>query len=55
MLIRQHGFDAWFVASQRADALLDQGDMEGFEVWKRIVAAVSILGRETPSASEPIN
>jgi hypothetical protein len=28
-LLRQHGPDAWFIASQRADALLAQGEIEG--------------------------
>lgn len=29
MLPKQHGEHAWFVASQRADALLAKGDMAG--------------------------
>jgi hypothetical protein len=44
-LMKQHGVDAWFVASQRADELFAQGEPDGhrtfvgllnriFENWK---------------------
>ena len=32
-------------AAQRADAMLERGDMEGAAVWKRIVAAVEEIER----------
>jgi hypothetical protein len=29
----------------RADKLMDQGDIEGFDMWKRVVAALNELER----------
>lgn len=51
MMIRLYGVDATINAAMRADALLDQGDAEGFFVWKRIARAIDDLGRKA-SASE---
>ncbi len=36
LLIDQHGIDAPIRAAQRADKLLDDGDMDGAAVWRRI-------------------
>ena len=33
LLIRQHGDQAELEAAQRADAMLDNGDMDGRRVW----------------------
>lgn len=55
ILVKQHGDDAEIVAAQRADELLDKGDLEGQRVWKRIVAAVRELQRNEPLKGEPIN
>ncbi|MBO9623971.1 MAG: hypothetical protein J7500_14775 [Sphingomonas sp.] len=49
LLLRQHGDDAWFVASQRADELLAQGDMNGHRAFVRILARIRELEAETPS------
>ena len=46
VLIREHGEDATLEAAQRADAMLEKGDMEGCAVWKRIVRAVEELHRK---------
>ena len=46
VLIRQHGAGAALVAAQRADAMLERGDMGGCGVWKRIVAAVEEIERK---------
>lgn len=35
-----YGLDAAIQSAMRADKCLDQGDVEGFEAWRRIVAAV---------------
>ena len=35
VLFREHGEDAAQEATQRADAMLEKGDMEGVAVWKR--------------------
>ena len=42
-LIKQHGEDAPIHAAMRADELLDQGDLDGQAVWKRILNAVDEL------------
>ena len=44
-LIDQHGEDAAFVAAQRADAMLDAGDLDGLATWKRILKAIGELSR----------
>ncbi len=43
--IREHGEDAALEAAQRADAMLEKGDLEGLAVWKRIVRAVEEIQR----------
>ncbi len=45
VLIREHGAGAALEAAQRADAMLERGDMGGCAVWKRIVAAVEDIER----------
>jgi hypothetical protein len=45
LLIDQHGGDAPIRAAQRADELLDVGDMDGAMVWRRILAAIDELQR----------
>lgn len=49
LLLKQHGRDAWFVASQRADELLARGDMEGSRTFVRILNRIEQL-----EALEPI-
>ena len=46
VLIRAHGEEATIAAAQRADAMLEKGDLEGFAVWKRIVRAVEEIERK---------
>jgi hypothetical protein len=43
LLIRQHGADAELAAAQRADLMLERGDLEGQTVWKRIRQAIADL------------
>ncbi len=45
LLIDQHGKDAPLRASERADQLLEAGDMIGAVTWRRILEAVEELGR----------
>jgi hypothetical protein len=45
LLIDQHGEDAAMRAAQRADELLDGGDMDGAVVWRRILEAIEELQR----------
>jgi hypothetical protein len=41
----QHGEDATQRAAQRADELLEVGDLDGSAVWRRILAAIEELQR----------
>ena len=50
-LMRQHGADAWFVASQRADALLAEGQIEGHRTFLRILARIRELEQMTPDGA----
>ena len=53
VLIREHGQNAVLEAAQRADAMLEKGDMEGVAVWKRIVRAVGEIERKERRPGEP--
>ena len=46
--MRERGEDAVIEAAKRADALLDQGDMEGRAVWLRVIAAIKELAAKAP-------
>ena len=39
LLLKRHGEVAWFEAAQKADAMLEAGDMEAAARWKRVLAA----------------
>ena len=54
-MMKLYGTDAALQAGLRADKLLDQGDVDGFHVWKRVAAAIGDLGRKQPSATETLN
>ncbi len=43
--IRDHGDDAVIEAAMRADALLDAGDLDGRNVWLRVIEAIKVLSR----------
>jgi len=47
-----YGADAAIHAAVRADKLMDQGDIEGFVMWKRVVAALNELDRVTARDGE---
>jgi hypothetical protein len=53
-MVRLYGEGALWRATMRADALLDQGDSQGFFAWKRIARAIDDLGRG-PRAGEARN
>ena len=42
LVIKHHREDAWFHASTRADDLLDEGELEGAAVWRKILAAIGL-------------
>jgi hypothetical protein len=54
LLMDQHGEDAALRAVQRADQLMEDGDMDGVAVWRRIVAAIEEL-RRGPRDAERLN
>jgi hypothetical protein len=54
-LVTEHGRDAVFVATLRAEALLAQYDVDGHLRWKRIKKAIRELHRATPNAGEWMN
>jgi hypothetical protein len=43
ILVKQHGEDAPIHAAMRADELLEEGDLDGYAVFKRVVEAVGDL------------
>ena len=55
LLIKRHGEDAAVAAAQRADALFNEGDLDGAAVWKRILHAVEELQRVRPKVGERVN
>ena len=54
-LVRRYGEDASFEAATCVDEMLDEGDMDGCAVWKRILRAVEDLQRAKPSSSEVVH
>ncbi len=44
LLINQDGAGAGLRAAERADELLERGDLDGAAVWRRILKAVEELG-----------
>ena len=45
VLVKLHGQDAPIHAAMRADAMLEKSDLDGYDVWKRILRAVEELQR----------
>ncbi len=48
-LLQQHGDNAWFHASQRADELLLAGDLDGNAMFRAILKRITDLENLTPS------
>ena len=55
LMVKRHGDDAAPMAAKRAEELAAGGDVEGYAVWKRILAAVSELARTKPAEGERVN
>ena len=53
LLIDQHGADASLRAAERADEMLERGDLDGAQVWKRILRAIKELQRDRDD--DPLN
>ena len=45
-MIKQHGLQAAFRASERVNDRIDQNDWDGRDVWARVVHAIHDLQRE---------
>ena len=54
LLIDQHGEDAPIRAAERADELLEAGDIEGAAIWRAIMGAIDELQRARHNG-EPLN
>ncbi len=54
-LVKRYGEDAGIEAAKQADAMLEAGDIDGQQVWKRILRAVDELQRQKRSESEPLH
>ena len=55
-LIDQHGeFEAELHAAQRADELLEAGDMEGRRVWLRVLEAAQELAKPKPDEGDAVH
>ena len=49
VLIDQHGEDAPIWAAQKADAMLERGNLDGKRLWLKILKAVKdLLSKERP-------
>jgi len=46
MLVDQHGDEAPFHAAMRVEDMLERGDLEGRQVWKKIIEAAENLLQE---------
>lgn len=55
ILIREHGEHAPIHAAMQADELLDQGDLDGAAVWRRIVRAIEEMLRAEPDEDEIVH
>lgn len=47
-IMRQHGNDAWFFASQRADALHEAGDAAGYKMFVAILKRIEDFQSQKP-------
>ena len=55
MQLKLHGRDARLQADIRADAMLDQGDVEACAVSKRITAAIERLQAKAPAEGKQVH
>ena len=55
VLVKQHGEDAPIEAAMKADAMLEEGDLDGYATWKRILRAVEELQGTAPKSGEAVH
>ena len=54
LLIKQHGEEAPVHTAMRIDTMLEEGDIDGYGVWRRILEAVEeLLSKERPIDINP--
>jgi hypothetical protein len=54
LMVKRYGDDALLEAAERADQLLDEGDMAGAETWHRILNAIERLQAAAPAEGESV-
>jgi hypothetical protein len=55
LMVRRYKEDAMLEASERADQLLDEGDLAGAETWHRILNAIERLQAKAPAEGEKVH
>ena len=55
ILLKRYGAEAVSIASKRADALLDQGDVQGCSAWVRIAKAITDLERKAAGKGDRVH
>jgi len=55
LLVRRYREDAMLEAAERADQMLDEGDMAGAETWDRILNAIERLQAKAPAEGEAVH
>ncbi len=51
LMMKRHGEGAPIEAAMRADAYLEQGDMEGRAIWLRIITTIKDLEAREPEGA----
>jgi hypothetical protein len=55
LMVKRYGDDAMLEAAERADQLLDEGDLTGAETWHRILNAIERLQAQQPAEGEKVH
>lgn len=55
LMIDRYGEGAEFEAASRADKLLEDGDLEGATVWRRVLAAMDEMRRTERKSGQAVN
>jgi hypothetical protein len=53
--MKMHGSEAQQVALNLAGARFADGDIAGFHIWQRVLAAIEELSRQRPTGGELLN
>jgi hypothetical protein len=51
LILNQFGEYANLETARRTDEMLDRGDIDGQRIWRRVMAALEELSRQTPIGS----